>query len=164
MNKERFEELSEALRQAKAVRRGGAAPSRVWSVTRNDNGQLHRRQLDPKDISADNGRSGKRPLRPRERGCDCRKTSLRNCSAFPSRRCITGNKDGASRRARQECCCAWPHGIPKSFWKKQWREWNDRQVNPDSSGRNSPRGVYEAARFYRGHTGCGVESIAWGGA
>ena len=48
MNKERFEELSEALRQAKAVRRGEAAPSRVWSVTRGSNGQLHRRQLDPK--------------------------------------------------------------------------------------------------------------------
>jgi putative transcriptional regulator len=49
MNKERFEELSEALRQAKSVRRGGAAPSRVWSVTRNGNGQLHRRQLDAKE-------------------------------------------------------------------------------------------------------------------
>ena len=48
MNKERFEELSEALRQAKAVRRGDAAPSRVWSVTRDGNGKLHRRQLDPK--------------------------------------------------------------------------------------------------------------------
>ena len=48
MNKERFEELSEAIRQAKAVRRGEAAPSRVWSVTRNGNGQLQRRQLDPK--------------------------------------------------------------------------------------------------------------------
>ena len=48
MNKERFEELREALRQAKAVRRGEAAPSRVWSVTRNDKGKLHRRQLDPK--------------------------------------------------------------------------------------------------------------------
>jgi putative transcriptional regulator len=48
MNKERFEELSEALRQAKAVQRGEAAPSRVWSVTRNENGQLHRRQLDSK--------------------------------------------------------------------------------------------------------------------
>ena len=49
MNKERFEALSEALRQAKAVRRGEAAPSRVWSVTRGSNGQLHRRQLDPKE-------------------------------------------------------------------------------------------------------------------
>jgi putative transcriptional regulator len=49
MNKERFEELSEALRQAKAVRRGEAAPARVWSVTRSGNGQLHRRQLDPKE-------------------------------------------------------------------------------------------------------------------
>jgi putative transcriptional regulator len=49
MNKERFEELSEALRQAKAVRRGEAAPSRVWSMTRGKNGQLQRRQLDPKD-------------------------------------------------------------------------------------------------------------------
>ena len=49
MNKERFEELSEALRRAKAVRWGEAAPSRVWSVTRGSNGQLHRRQLDPKE-------------------------------------------------------------------------------------------------------------------
>lgn len=48
MNKERFEELSEALRQAKAVRRGEAAPSRVWSVTRDRNGKIQRRQLDPK--------------------------------------------------------------------------------------------------------------------
>jgi hypothetical protein len=46
--RERFEELSEALRPAKAVRRGEAAPSRVWNVTRGNNGQLHRRQLDPK--------------------------------------------------------------------------------------------------------------------
>ena len=46
--RERFEELSEALRQAKAVRRGEAAPSRVWSVTRGSDGQLHRRQLDAK--------------------------------------------------------------------------------------------------------------------
>ena len=45
---ERFEELSEALRQAKAVRRGDAAPSREWSVTRDGNGKLHRRALDPK--------------------------------------------------------------------------------------------------------------------
>jgi DNA-binding transcriptional regulator YiaG len=45
----RFEELSEALRQARAVRRVEAAPSRVWSVTRGNNGQLHRRQLDPKE-------------------------------------------------------------------------------------------------------------------
>jgi putative transcriptional regulator len=49
MNKERFEELSEALRQAKAVRRGETAPSRVWSVARGSNGHLHRRQLDPKE-------------------------------------------------------------------------------------------------------------------
>jgi len=48
MNKERFEELSEAIRQAKAVRRGEAAPSRVWNVTRAKDGKLHRRQLDPK--------------------------------------------------------------------------------------------------------------------
>ena len=47
MNKKRFEELSEALRQAKAVRRGAAAPTRVWNVTRDRNGKLHRRQLDP---------------------------------------------------------------------------------------------------------------------
>jgi len=48
MNKERFKELSEALRQAKAVRGGEAAPARVWSVTRDRNGKLHRRQLDPR--------------------------------------------------------------------------------------------------------------------
>ncbi len=47
MNKERFEELCETLRQAKAVRRGEAAPSRVWSVTRNGNGPLRRRLIDP---------------------------------------------------------------------------------------------------------------------
>jgi DNA-binding transcriptional regulator YiaG len=49
MNKERFKELSEALQQAKAVRRGGAAPARVWNVTRAKDGTLHRRQLDPKE-------------------------------------------------------------------------------------------------------------------
>ena len=49
MNKARFEELTEALKQAKAVRRGGAAPARVWSVTRGKDGQIHRRQLDPKN-------------------------------------------------------------------------------------------------------------------
>jgi putative transcriptional regulator len=48
MNQERFAELSEAIRQAKAVRRGAAAPSRVWNVTRSKDGKLHRRQLDPK--------------------------------------------------------------------------------------------------------------------
>jgi putative transcriptional regulator len=48
MNKERFEELSKAIRQAKAVRRGKIAPSRVWNVTRSKDGKLRRRQLDPK--------------------------------------------------------------------------------------------------------------------
>jgi len=48
MNQERFEELSEAIRQAKAVRRGEDAPSRVWNVTRGKDGKLHQRQLDPK--------------------------------------------------------------------------------------------------------------------
>jgi putative transcriptional regulator len=48
MNKERFEELSEATRQARSVCRGEVAPSRVWSVTRSKDGKLHRRQLDPK--------------------------------------------------------------------------------------------------------------------
>jgi hypothetical protein len=47
MNKERFEELSQAIRQARAVRRGEAAPSRVWEVARGKNGKLQRRQLDP---------------------------------------------------------------------------------------------------------------------
>lgn len=47
MKKERFEELAESIRQAKAVRRGDAAPSRVWNVTRSKGGKLHRRQLDP---------------------------------------------------------------------------------------------------------------------
>ena len=48
MKKERFLELSEGIRQAKAVRRGDAAPSRVWNVTRSKDGKLHRCQLDPK--------------------------------------------------------------------------------------------------------------------
>src|SRR5450432_3734987 len=48
MNKERFQELADAIRQARAVRRGDAAPSRVWSVTRGKDGKLHRRQLDPR--------------------------------------------------------------------------------------------------------------------
>lgn len=43
-----FKELSEAIRQAKAVRRGEATPSRVWSVTQNGDGKIHRRQLDPR--------------------------------------------------------------------------------------------------------------------
>jgi putative transcriptional regulator len=47
MKKERFEELIEALRHAKAVRRGEAAPARVWQVTPGKDGQLQRRQLDP---------------------------------------------------------------------------------------------------------------------
>jgi len=47
MKKERFAELSEALQQAKAVRRGEAAPARVWEVTRDKEGNLRRRQLDP---------------------------------------------------------------------------------------------------------------------
>jgi hypothetical protein len=47
MKSDRFAELSEGLRQAKAVRRGEAAPSRVWSVTRGPDGKLRRRQLDP---------------------------------------------------------------------------------------------------------------------
>jgi putative transcriptional regulator len=47
MNKERFAELTEALRQAKAVRRGEAAPARVWKVTRGKGGALRRRQLNP---------------------------------------------------------------------------------------------------------------------
>ena len=47
MHKERFEELTEAIRHAKAVRRGQAAPSRVWAVTRGKDGKLHRRQLEP---------------------------------------------------------------------------------------------------------------------
>ena len=47
MSKKLFEELGEALRQAKAVRWGGAAPARVWSVTHGKDGQIHRCQLDP---------------------------------------------------------------------------------------------------------------------
>ena len=47
MNKERFNELSEAIRQAGAVRRGQAAPNRVWQVTRGKDGKIIRRQLDP---------------------------------------------------------------------------------------------------------------------
>jgi len=48
MNKERFAELFEGIRQAKAVRRGQAAPSRVWNVTRAKDGKLHRCQIDPR--------------------------------------------------------------------------------------------------------------------
>ena len=47
MTKERFEELCEAIRRAGAVRRGEAAPSRVWEVKRGPNGKIVRRQLDP---------------------------------------------------------------------------------------------------------------------
>ncbi len=47
MNKERFEELTEAIQRAKAVRRGKAAPARVWEVTRDKSGKVQRRQLDP---------------------------------------------------------------------------------------------------------------------
>ena len=47
MTKERFEELSEAIRQAKAVCRGEAAPSRVWEVKRGKDRWTIRRQLDP---------------------------------------------------------------------------------------------------------------------
>jgi putative transcriptional regulator len=48
MNKERFEELCAAIRRAKGVRRGEAAPSRVWQVSRSRDGKLRRRQLEPK--------------------------------------------------------------------------------------------------------------------
>lgn len=47
MKKERLEELCQAIRQAKAVRRGVAAPSRVWEVKRGKGGRIIRRQLDP---------------------------------------------------------------------------------------------------------------------
>ncbi len=47
MNKDRFDELSQAIRQAGAVRRGGAAPSRVWKITRGKDGKIIRRQIDP---------------------------------------------------------------------------------------------------------------------
>ena len=47
MTKERFEELREAIRQAKAVRRGEAVPSRVWEVKRGKDGNIVRRQVDP---------------------------------------------------------------------------------------------------------------------
>ena len=47
MTKERFDELCEAIRQAKAVRRGVTAPSRVWEVKRSKGGRIIRRQLDP---------------------------------------------------------------------------------------------------------------------
>ena len=50
MTKERFEELAEAIRRAKAVRRGEATPARVWEVTRGKDGRLHRRQLDPEQF------------------------------------------------------------------------------------------------------------------
>jgi len=53
MNKQRFKELSEAIRQATVARRGEAAPSRVWNVTRGRDGRLQRRQLDPKVYQED---------------------------------------------------------------------------------------------------------------
>ena len=49
MNKERFAELTEALRQAKAGRQGQAMPARGWRVTRGEDGQVHRRQLDARE-------------------------------------------------------------------------------------------------------------------
>jgi hypothetical protein len=119
MNKERFEELADAIRRAKAVRRGEAAPARVWEVTRGKDGKVHRRQLDPEQYRRSKRPNGKTPSPPRAPNCGCRKTSLRNCSAFPSRRCTTGNKAGANPPARRACFCAWPHGILKWFWKKR---------------------------------------------
>ena len=53
MNKERFEELADAIRHAKAARRGDAAPARVWEVTRGKDGKIHRRQLDPEQYRRD---------------------------------------------------------------------------------------------------------------
>ena len=47
MNKERFEELADAIRRAKDIRRGDATPARVWEVTRGKDGKIQRRQLDP---------------------------------------------------------------------------------------------------------------------
>lgn len=47
MTKERFEELCEAIREAKSVRGGLAAPSRVWEMKRSKNGRIIRRRLDP---------------------------------------------------------------------------------------------------------------------
>lgn len=49
MNKERFEELAEAIRQAKAASRGEVAPTRVWEITRGKDGKVRRRRLDPED-------------------------------------------------------------------------------------------------------------------
>ena len=49
MKTERFEQLCEAIRQAKAVRRGEVAPSRVWDVRRDKDGRFIRRQLDPEE-------------------------------------------------------------------------------------------------------------------
>ena len=67
MNKERFEELSEALRQAKAVRRGEAAPSRVWSVKRAARmDKFTAAGLIRKSISTGKRRNGKTPCPPRE--------------------------------------------------------------------------------------------------
>lgn len=71
MTKERFEELSEALRQAKAVRRGEAAPSRVWSVTRGSNGQIHHRQLDPKAYQRNNFSRTRNRANSKESVCSC---------------------------------------------------------------------------------------------
>jgi DNA-binding transcriptional regulator YiaG len=46
MNKEHFKELADAIRLAKAARRGDAAPARVWEVARDKGGKIRRRQLD----------------------------------------------------------------------------------------------------------------------
>ena len=40
--------IEEMLRAKERLERGEIAPARVWSVTRNGNGKLVRRQLDPK--------------------------------------------------------------------------------------------------------------------
>ncbi len=115
--KERFEELSGALRQAKAVRLGEAAPSRVWSVTRGSNGQLRRRQLDPKEYQR--GQRMEKTIAATRTRLRLSQIKFAELLGISVKTLHNWNKGGASRRARRVCCCAWHHGIPKWFWKKR---------------------------------------------
>ena len=128
MNKERFEELSEALRQAKAVRRGEAAPSRVWSVTRNGNGQLHRRQLDPKEYQSGQRAEWENMIaatRTRLRLSQIKFAELLGISVKTLHNWEQGRRKPTGA-ARVLLRVASRH--PKSFWKKRWRETLTRRL------------------------------------
>ncbi len=125
MKKERFEELSEALRQAKAVRRGAAAPSRVWSVTRGKDGQLRRRQLDPKEYQRERGAEWEKSIpatRTRLRLSQIKFAELLGISVKTLHNWRNKELAAQSRRARREFYCAWHRGIRKWFWKRRWRD------------------------------------------